>query len=141
MGYRHGLHSEKVLRAALRPLAASGLLSYDSTDVLRFFGTFRTHYQKGPLQVETSFYDRFDGKRIKHWLDKNSLKLYSHYNVLRTEMTINNPTKIKVLRRCCKMIPSGWRCALDTPWRRRPAAPCRGRPTSQRTLLSRGRVG
>ena len=32
-------------------------------------------------------------------MDKNSLKLYSHYNVLRSEMTINNPEKIKVLRK------------------------------------------
>ncbi len=59
-------------------------MSCDSTDVLRFLGRSERITKKGPLQVETSFYDRFDGKRIKHWLDKNSLKLYSHYNVLRT---------------------------------------------------------
>ncbi len=92
-------HSEKVLQPRFDRWLRQAFLSYDSTDVLRFLGRSERITKKGPLQVETSFYDRFDGKRIKHWLDKNSLKLYSHYNVLRTEMTINNPTKIKVLRK------------------------------------------
>jgi hypothetical protein len=55
--------------------------------------------KSGPLHVETGVYKRFDGKRIKHWLYENSLKLYSHCNVLRAEMTINNAAKVPVFRR------------------------------------------
>ena len=39
-----------------------------------------------------------DGARVKHWCDKNSLKLYSEQNVLRFEMTMNNPGRFKIYR-------------------------------------------
>src|SRR5204863_4309694 len=39
------------------------------------------------------------GKRIKHWVNGNSLKMYNHANVLRVEMTINQPREIKAFRR------------------------------------------
>jgi len=40
----------------------------------------------------------YDGMRIRHWVDKNSLKLYNEQNVLRVEMTMNNPGKFRVYR-------------------------------------------
>jgi hypothetical protein len=40
-----------------------------------------------------------DGTRIRHWVDKNSVKLYNEQNVLRAEMTMNNPAMFKVFRR------------------------------------------
>jgi hypothetical protein len=92
-------HSEKVLQSRFDRWLRQAFLSFGSTEVLRFLGRSERITKKGPLHLETSFYDRFDGKRIKHWLEKNSLKLYSHHNVLRTEMTINNAETIKVLRR------------------------------------------
>jgi hypothetical protein len=92
-------HSEAVLHQHFDRWLRQAFLNYDSIDVLRFLGRSERITQRGPLQVETSFYDRFDGKRIKHWLEQNSLKLYSHYNVLRAEMTTNNAKKIKVFRR------------------------------------------
>ena len=49
-------------------------------------------------RIETSVHAHFEGKRLKHWLDDNSLKLYTHANVLRTETTINNADQIQVLR-------------------------------------------
>lgn len=39
-----------------------------------------------------------DGMRIRHWVDQNSVKLYNEQNVLRFEMTMNNPGKYKVHR-------------------------------------------
>lgn len=92
-------HSEEVLQPYFDRWLRQAFLSYGTVDVLRFLGRSERITKQGPGQVETSFYDRFEGKRIKHWLDKNSLKLYGHYNVLRSEMTINNPDKIKVFRR------------------------------------------
>jgi len=36
--------------------------------------------------------------RIRHWVDKNSVKLYNEQNVIRVETTINDPGKFKVFR-------------------------------------------
>jgi hypothetical protein len=48
--------------------------------------------------VVTRVTDFNDGMRIRHWVDKNSVKLYNEQNVLRTEATINDPGKFKVFR-------------------------------------------
>lgn len=39
-----------------------------------------------------------DGARIRHWVDKNSLKFYNEQNVLRFEFTMNDPTKFRIHR-------------------------------------------
>ena len=74
------------------------LLNYDSSDVLRFFGRSGRLVPQGDLNVETSVHNHFEGKRIKHWVGQNSLKQYTHVNVLRTETTINKCDTIKVMR-------------------------------------------
>jgi hypothetical protein len=73
-------------------------LNYDSTEVLRFLG--RTGRLQGnyPWEVETEWKRFYDGLRIKHWVDQNSLKLYDHLNVGRVELTINRPDFFKVYR-------------------------------------------
>jgi hypothetical protein len=91
-------HSEAVLQPLVDRWLRQAFLSFDSIDVLRFLGRSERITKRGP-HVESSYADVFDGKRIKHWLYENSLKLYCHHNVLRPEMTINNPDRIQVLRR------------------------------------------
>jgi hypothetical protein len=91
--------SEQILQPYFDRWLRQAFLSFDTINVLRFLGRSERITKQGPHHVETSFYDRFDGKRIKHWLYENSLKLYSHYNILRAEMTINNAEKIAVFRR------------------------------------------
>jgi hypothetical protein len=66
--------------------------------VLRFFGRSPSLYRKGQTQIQTSVHAQFEGKRIKHWVGMNSLKQYTHANVLRTETTINDATQILVRR-------------------------------------------
>lgn len=39
-----------------------------------------------------------DGMRIRHWVDQNSVKFYNEQNVLRFEMTMNNPGKYLIHR-------------------------------------------
>jgi hypothetical protein len=92
-------HSQEVLQPLFDSWLRQAFLTYGTIDVLRFLGRSERITKHGPLHVETSFYDRFDGKRIKHWLYENSLKLYSHFNILRAELTFNNLNRIKVLRR------------------------------------------
>jgi hypothetical protein len=40
-----------------------------------------------------------DGMRIRHRVDKNSVKLYNEQNVLRFEMTMNDPAKYRIYRK------------------------------------------
>ena len=39
-----------------------------------------------------------DGIRVRHWVDKNSVKVYNEQTVLRIETTINDPGRFRVFR-------------------------------------------
>ena len=71
---------------------------FKSPDVMRFLA------QKAPGkfigEIVTSFKDRAEGVRVKHWQRGNSIKIYDKGgSVLRVETTIGVPTDFKVLRR------------------------------------------
>jgi hypothetical protein len=83
-------------------------LTYDSVDVLRFLGRSRASTKTSTVDVHTSQHDHFEGKRIKHWVNNNSLKMYNHANVLRVEMTINKPEEIKAFRRSNSVLRPQW---------------------------------
>jgi hypothetical protein len=89
---------QKVLEPWFDRWVRQALLTYDSSDILSFFGHAPSLYRKGRTRIETSVHAHFEGKRIKHWLNDNSLKLYTHANVLRTETTVNNAEQIQLLR-------------------------------------------
>ena len=73
--------SSRVLRYLDRPLTkADKPYANSNTDIITRVGEFN------------------DGLRIRHWTDKNSVKLYNEQNVLRIETTINDPGKFKVFR-------------------------------------------
>ena len=55
-------------------------------------------YARSKNDVLTRVSDFNDGFRIRHWVDKNSVKLYNEQNVLRVETTINDPGMFKVFR-------------------------------------------
>jgi hypothetical protein len=70
---------------------------FKSPDVMRFLA------QKAPGkftgEIVTSFKDRAEGVRVKHWLRGNSIKMYDKAgSVLRVETTIGDPTDFKVFR-------------------------------------------
>jgi len=92
-------HSEEVLAPYFDRWLRQAFLSYNSIDVLRFLGRSGRMNKRSSVDVETNVHACFEGMRIKHWVDQNSLKLYNHYNVLRAEMTINQAEKIMVFRR------------------------------------------
>ena len=89
---------QKVLEKWFDTWLREAFLSYDSVDVLRFLGRTGRIFPKNRMLLETSVHDRFEGKRIKHFVGHNSLKLYTHANVLRTETTINNAEEVRVFR-------------------------------------------
>jgi hypothetical protein len=74
------------------------LLNFDSATVLRFLGRSGRVSQNGDVAVQTDLQRRFEGTRLKHWVEQNSLKLYDHLNVLRSETTINKPEGFRVFR-------------------------------------------
>ena len=40
----------------------------------------------------------YDGVRVRHWNNTNSVKFYNEHNVLRFEMTMNDPSQFKIHR-------------------------------------------
>jgi hypothetical protein len=103
--------SQKVLAKGFDRWLQQAFQSYASVDVLRFLGRTGRIWPKGRMRILTSVQDRFEGKRIKHWVDHNSLKLYSHANVLRTETTINQAEEVRVFRTASNNPegPAAWR--------------------------------
>ena len=74
------------------------MLSYKSPDILGFFGHAPALYRKVRARIETSVHATFEGRRIKHWVGSNSLKLYHEANVLRVETTLNDAQALRVQR-------------------------------------------
>jgi hypothetical protein len=70
---------------------------FHSPDVMRFLG--RKAHGAFTGEIVTSFKDRAEGVRVKHWVNGNSVKMYDKgASVLRVETTIANVTDFKVLR-------------------------------------------
>jgi len=80
------------------PLWQRQALNYSSSAILRFFGRVRNIYRNSPVEVETEWKRFYEGVRLKHWVNNNSLKFYDHLNVGRVETTLNNPEFFKVYR-------------------------------------------
>jgi hypothetical protein len=83
-------------------LICHALLTGTGERVLRYLGRpVRSDGQPHSLsnpEVITSVQTWYDGARIRHWADKNSVKVYNEQNVLRVEMTMNRPDRFKVMR-------------------------------------------
>jgi hypothetical protein len=72
-------------------------LNFDSAKILRFLGRSGRLLGNGP-PVDSKVERQFEGTRVKHLVDHNSIKLYDHLNILRPETTINNPNGFRVYR-------------------------------------------
>jgi hypothetical protein len=70
----------------------------DSASVMRFFGN-RHIKGRGPKEVVSDYRRRYEGVRVRHWKNDNSVKLYNKSgNLLRLETTLNGTRDFKVLR-------------------------------------------
>jgi hypothetical protein len=78
-------------------LVRHAMFHFQSPDVMRFLGRKANGNFLG--EIETSFKDRAEGVRVKHWVNGNSVKMYDKAgSVLRVETTIGNTKDFKVLR-------------------------------------------
>jgi len=70
--------------------------------ILKYFGSPVTanglphHLSKPEIMSRTNSW--YDGARVRHWSLTNSVKMYNEHNVLRFEMTMNDPTRFRVHR-------------------------------------------
>ena len=79
------------------------LLHLHSGDVLRFLGKRLNspgeRFRRGESEVTSDLKERFEGVRVKHRINGNSVKMYDKQgSVLRIETTINEPRDLKVYR-------------------------------------------
>ena len=87
-------------RAALQrifpALVHHSIMSFGTDQVLRFFG--RKHAGSA-VDVKTTLRRREEGVCVKHWLNRNSEKLYDKGSILRAEGTMNDPADFRVWRK------------------------------------------
>lgn len=84
--------------ATLYPaLVRHSVQHFKSPDVMRFLG--RKAHGNYTGEIVTSFKDRAEGVRVKHWVNGNSIKMYDKGgSVLRVETTLGVVDDFKVLR-------------------------------------------
>jgi hypothetical protein len=82
--------------ALLPDLFEAGMLSFSADDVLRFLG--RKPHPALTAEVTSDHKRRPEGRRVKHRVRNNSIKMYDKWNVLRIETTINHPRDFKILK-------------------------------------------
>ena len=70
----------------------------DSVSVMKYLGR-RSVAGVAPKEVISDYRRRYEGIRIKHWVNHNSVKMYNKSgSILRIETTINNTRAFKVFR-------------------------------------------
>ena len=86
----------RTLEDLLPELYEAAMLHFSSDDVLRFLG--RKLHPSLKADVTSDQKRRVEGRRIKHRVGRNAIKMYDHANVLRIETTINQPRDFKIFK-------------------------------------------
>lgn len=85
--------SRKILGEVLPDAFEVSMTNFSPGDVLRFFGRKPHHSLKA--EVTSDQKGRAEGRRVKHRVGRNSIKMYDHINVFRVETTINQSRDFK----------------------------------------------
>lgn len=99
----------EALKRIYPSLVHHAVMSFGAEQVLRFWG--RSGRVGVSDEVMTDRRRGSDGVRVKHWVNKNSLKFYDKGSVLRVEATINEPRDFRSFR-CAEhnpRSPKQWR--------------------------------
>ena len=89
-------HNRQELEAIYPALLNKATLFRGGEDIYSFFG--RNLHGNSTKEVVGSNKRFLQGFRVKHQLDKNSIKMYDKHKVLRVETTINNSKAFKVYK-------------------------------------------
>jgi len=91
-----------VLSALMDDFQIHALITGKGERILKYFGSpIRADgqpYRNTTPEIMSRTNSWYDGARVRHWNDKNSVKLYNEHNVLRFEMTMNDPTRFMIYR-------------------------------------------
>jgi hypothetical protein len=96
--------SPAALDAIYPSLLYHALRISDSPSVMRYFGRGQISQSgqikgRAPQEVMTECRQFYEGFRVKHWLNRNSIKVYNkNGSLLRIETTINHTRDFKVFR-------------------------------------------
>jgi hypothetical protein len=99
----------EALKRIYPSLVHHAVMSFGAEQVLRFWG--RPGRVGVSDEVMTDRRRGSDGVRVKHWVNKNSLKFYDKGSILRVEATINEPREFRSFR-CAEnnpRSPKQWR--------------------------------
>ncbi len=102
-------HDRAALERIYPSLVHHAMMSFGSEQVLRFMG--RSGKPGLHDEVQSNRRQWQDGVRVKHWVNKNSIKAYDKDSILRVETTINEPKDFRSYR-CAENKPEGtkrWR--------------------------------
>jgi hypothetical protein len=95
-------HDPQVLSSHMDQMLRYAFITGTSDRVLRYMGrpvraNGQPHWAADPeLISRVGLW--YDGARIRHWVNKNSLKMYNEQNVLRFEFTMNDPKRFWIHR-------------------------------------------
>jgi len=94
--------SDDKLKPLMDGFMRYALITGTGDRILRYFGSpvkpdGQPHPRSNP-EILSRANNWYDGLRVRHWKDNNSVKLYNEHNVLRFEMTMNDPTRFKIHR-------------------------------------------
>lgn len=91
-------HSAAELNQLYPSFIRHAMLTSDSPAIMRFFGN-KNPRGVASKEIITDFRRRYEGVRIKHWKNRNSIKMYNKAgSILRVETTINCTRDFKVFR-------------------------------------------
>ena len=86
-----------VVGCRLSVVKTNSIIRLDAKDILSFLGRKLTGNFTGEAGGRCA--KRKQGSRVRHWVEKNSIKMYRKTAVcLRVETVINNPRDFKILR-------------------------------------------
>lgn len=89
-------HDQRDLERLFPRLILHGILNLGCEQVMRFLGKQLNGCFGG--EVVSDLRRGPEGVRLKHWVNRNSIKLYNCLNVLRPETTIHDAEDLKVYR-------------------------------------------
>jgi hypothetical protein len=90
------------LSALMDDFQIYALITGKGDRILKYFGSPVSadgqphHFAKPEIISRTNSW--YDGARVRHWNGSNSVKFYNEHNVLRFEMTMNDPTRFRIHR-------------------------------------------
>lgn len=91
-------HSTEALNVLYPTLLYHAMRISDSPSVMQYLGR-RDPRGRAPDTIISDYRRRYEGIRIKHWVNHNSVKLYNKGgSILRIETTINQTREFKVFR-------------------------------------------